>query len=129
MTPVDDREGIPEKVFRGTLDGMSGTTLDRFRRRMCPSAEEARRLAALPFRRRLDDLRDELAALSREVAARPVPRFDWDAALIMTDDRIFPPGNMRRAWQGTPRIERAAAHYDRELFKRLLSGDEAWTRH
>lgn len=128
-TPVDDRKGIPEDIFRATLAGMSGTTLDRFRRRMCGSAAEAQRLAKLPFHRNLDELRDELACLSRYVAAQPVPRFDWDAALVMTADRIFPPENMRRAWEGVPLIEREAAHYDRELFRQLLSEEEIWTKH
>ena len=57
----------------------------------------------------------------------PAPAFDWDAALIGTDDRIFPPGNLRRAWAGVPLVERAAAHYDRALFNELLSDETLWT--
>ena len=37
--PVDDRYGIPEQIFKGTLEHMDDTVLKKFRRRMCGTAE------------------------------------------------------------------------------------------
>ena len=36
--PIDDRRGIPEMIFKGTLEHFSEDTLTRFRRRMCVSS-------------------------------------------------------------------------------------------
>lgn len=127
MTPVDDGRGIPEATFRATLAGFNGQSMLRFRRRMCGSSAESARIAALPLHRRLDDLREELDALWRRVEKSPAPAFNWDAALIGTSDRIFPPENLRRAWAGVPQTERPTAHYDRALFHELLSEETLWT--
>ena len=127
MTPVNDERGIPEATFRATLAGFSGQSMLRFRRRMCGSSAESARIAALPLHRRLDDLREELDALWRRVEKSPAPAFNWDAALIGTSDRIFPPENLRRAWAGVPQTERPTAHYDRALFHELLSEETLWT--
>ena len=127
MTPVDDERGIPEATFRATLAGFSGQSMLRFRRRMCGSSAESARIAALPLHRRLDDLREELDALWRRVEKSPAPAFNWDAALIGSSDRIFPPENLRRAWAGVPQTERPTAHYDRALFNELLSDETLWT--
>ena len=126
--PIDDRYGIPEAVFRGTLEHFSDAALVRFRRRICGTAEQVKTFLAHAPYRSTEELREELQAL--EVAVRcPSALFEWDKALIGTRDKIFPPDNQREAWRDIEVIERDVEHYDEELFNRLLSGEEeAWTK-
>ena len=126
--PIDDRLGIPEAVFRGTLEHFSDAVLVRFRRRICGMAEQVKKFLAHAPYRSTEELHEELQALETAVR-RPSAPFSWDKALIGTRDKIFPPANQREAWRDIEVIERDVEHYDEELFDRLLSGEEeAWTR-
>lgn len=128
-TPVDDARGIPADIFAGTLANLSPVTLAKFRRRMCGSADSVRQFLAHDLHRTVDDLRSELAAIGGMVASRPACHIDWDKSIIATRDGIFPPANLRRAWQGTPTVEIDTCHYDAALFAALLGGkEEMWTK-
>lgn len=90
--PVDDSRGIPEAVFRATAEQLTEQSLARFRRRMgAPAMERGPRP--------LEELRRELI----EFPTEPV-EFRWDRAVISKADRIFPPENQRRAWEGKAEI-------------------------
>lgn len=108
--PVSDTEGIPEAIFRGTLDRLDERNLAKFRRRMFASrAACAAFLAAAPARS-LDSLRAELAALGTLAAPPSAPA--WDTAYVGLSDAIFPPDAQRRAWhsRGVPVVEIDAPH-------------------
>lgn len=127
--PIDDRKGIPEAIFRATLENFSDAALVRFRRRICGTAEQVKEFLSHAPYRPVPELHEELQALEQYVR-RPSAPFVWDKAIIGTDDKIFPPANQREAWRGTAVIEKDVAHYGGALFDRLLSGEEAvWTRH
>lgn len=118
--PVDDHRGIPKALFQATLDNFGPTTLQRFRRRICGSADNVRAFLAHDPLRSLAELKDELEALSRSVTSHPSAPFAWDKAIIGSRDKIFPPANQLRAWEGTETIICDEEHYSEQLFKELL---------
>lgn len=99
MSPVDDRRGIPEAIFRGTLEGLDSRSLTKFYRRVTGSREAYEAFAS--------DLPEaDLEALRRELAmfATYIPKeMRWDTAVIGKRDAIFPPDNMVRSWAGKAR--------------------------
>lgn len=100
--PIDNARGIPEDIFRGTLEGLGERSLYKFYRRMAPSKTDFDAFAANMPVRDIDGLRDELSAfLTLPHTSRPaILRWDW--AIIGRNDAIFPPEAQLRAWQGTP---------------------------
>ena len=117
--PVDDTQGIPVTTAQATLDGLTPETLKRFNRRMLGSGnllkqlEEAGQMPVIDLEERKEELR-------RIIARQPYPDtgFTWNKALIGSGDAIFPPDNMRTAWQGKAQIlESDAPHYPFHLFK------------
>ncbi len=128
-TPVDDACGIPEAIFRGTLERFSPVTLAKFRHRMCGTADGVKQFLARQPQRPPEDLHGELAAIAGMVASRPVRRLHWDKSIIGVRDKIFPPANLHRAWLGTPAVEVDAEHWDAGLFAALINGEgRFWTK-
>lgn len=120
--PIDDARGIPEAVFRGTLEGFSEAGLLRFRRRMCGGAEALQGFLAHVPKRSTEELRAELAALERAIRAVPAPSLPWTRALVCSGDRIFPPAAQLAAF---PQAEqRPGAHWAPDIFARFLKGEE-----
>ncbi len=97
MHPVDDTMGIPQVIFKGTLDSLDDRNLMKFHRRMCGSGAAYRLFAENLPDRGIDELRDEL----RAIASRQIPvTFTWDKAIISDSDLIIPPVNQQCAWSG-----------------------------
>lgn len=98
--PVSDTEGIPEAIFKGTLDGLSQTSVTKFFRRMCATADDRTLFESLHPARDLEDLRLELSRIYDRVRGGvPADGFRWDVAVIGRDDRIFPARNQEHAWK------------------------------
>jgi hypothetical protein len=116
--PIDDACGIPVAIFEGTLAAMDPVSLRKFNRRMCGSSEVFGRFVKKIPHRPVDELKDEMAVIGREVRRRPLARFDWTKALIGERDLIFTCANQVRAWEqlGIPYEVRDAAHYDEHFF-------------
>lgn len=128
-TPIDDNHGIPVAIFNGTLDSFSAVTLAKFRRRMCGSAEGVKTFLSHQPYRTLEDLHGELSAVRNMVCSMKKAGFTWNKAVISTNDKIFPYANLLNAFDGTPKEEIDAEHYDDGLFKRYIEGKEdEWTR-
>ena len=127
--PIDDRRGIAEAVFHGTLENFSDAALARFRRRICGGAGQVKEFLSHQPYRTTEELGAELAALEHEVGKVQPAAFVWDKAIIGLCDKIFIPANQRAAWTGTEVMEVEAEHYDTVLFDHLLEGKgEEWTR-
>lgn len=101
---IDDSKGIPETVFNGTLSGLSGKTLEKFRLRSAGSKEKLDKLG-------LDAVEEpspKFSMLRKELewfgSLPPIPtvanRSIWDKVIVGDEDRIFPPANQLRAWEG-----------------------------
>lgn len=104
--PIDDRYGIPEAIFKGTLDHLDERGKARFDRRMCDDRTTLEAYNHLP-KRPLDEVRDELRALWEAIQSSGLDERErlaraelWDHALIGRRDRIFPTDNLRAFWQG-----------------------------
>lgn len=127
--PIDDGRGIPEAIFRGTLEGLDGASLHKFLRRMCGGQQAFRRFLGMTPRRPLDELKDELRQIAiRQPENLHAPVF-WTEAVTGMADRIVPPQNQLREWQtlGVPVTRTEHAHYDEDLFRLYLQ--DLWTRH
>lgn len=118
-TPADDLTGIPTAIWQATAAGVTETSLLKFRRRMGATS--------LPRgSRSVDDLKAELQGFPTS----PVS-FRWDRAIIATGDRIFPPANQLRAWQGRAEITEIEASHtpdfqqivDRYIINKTLVGN------
>lgn len=96
MHPVDDRLGIPEEIFRGTLDGLTEKSLSKFHLRMCGSSSAFRDFSATLPQRPVDELREELQTIGD--AHFDAPEGLWDRAVVSLSDRIIPPDNQTEAW-------------------------------
>ena len=128
-TPVDNRLGIPVRIFEGTLAGLSERSLYKFYRRMCGSRENFDRFAADMPERSVDELRDELKAIYPAPLLSNPLYGEWDLAIISRDDAIFPAVNQWRAWRGTPTVTAEGAHWfdfqniiDRHIIDKQLVG-------
>lgn len=126
--PIHDQWGIPETIFRGTLDNITEEGIHRFNRRMCGSREQLKTYEQISPRP-LVDIRKELENLYAEIKNTPAvsPLFDkWTYALIPSGDRIFPAENQRAFWQNRcPVIEVDAPHYPFYLWTQW---NEIWNR-
>lgn len=102
--PVDDRDGIPEAIFRGTLEQLDEAGLARFIRRMCGTREHLAAYKALPARP-LAEVREELQSLYDAIRREEVPeRLAWTHVWLSRADRIFPIDNLRHYWRNHPAI-------------------------
>ena len=102
LRPIDDTEGIPSQIFRGTLENLSERNLDKFYRRMCKNAESFASFSANRPDRDIEGLKEELIAIENAYShddSGSHAAADWDRAVIAGNDRIFPPDNQRRAWR------------------------------
>lgn len=104
LCPVDDVFGIPEAIFRGTLDRLSPEVIARFNRRMCGSSQ---RLAALTASGWVQRPVERLATELRTIAAMEHCRermSDWDVVIVGKRDMIIPAASQLRAWDGHPDV-------------------------
>lgn len=92
--PIDDRYGIPERIFRITLKGIERGGMEKFCRNMYGRSVTADELPD----RTVDELTDELCMLSRCNTVSSPEILPWDHALIAERDAIFPPENMFAYW-------------------------------
>lgn len=113
LHPIDDRLGIPESTFYGTLENLSDASLQKFFRRMCATRTDFDLFNSLRPSRTVDDLRAELQAIADRLILSTPSDIRWDIAVIGHDDRIFPRFNQRRAWEtlGTPVRMVRAGHF------------------
>lgn len=118
-TPADDRMGIPTAIWKATAEGLTETSLIKFRRRMGATW--------LPRgSRTIDSLKAELLAFPSAAVS-----FRWDRAIIASNDRIFPPANQLRAWQGRAEVTEIEASHtpdfqqivDRFIINKTLVGN------
>ena len=110
--PIDDRCGIPEMIFKGTLEHFSEDKLARFRRRMCGSSGQTEEFLSHTPTRTAEELREELAALALGITAYGSSSFIWDRAIIGNRDKIsrhatnMRHGKERKSWKRKPNTTR-----------------------
>ncbi|MCC8142789.1 MAG: DUF452 family protein [Tannerellaceae bacterium] len=109
--PVNNEYGIPEAIFRGTFEQLSVPNLHRFIRRMCGNREGLHHFNNIPGDWQLTALQAELAAIYHR-QKEPVAEDVFTQAVVSSDDRIFPTGNLLNYWQNRiPVIRLQTPHY------------------
>jgi len=102
LYPIDDRHGIPEKIFYGTLNSYDETGRQKFERRITGKSS-----CFLPnpnglSQRTVESQLRELEALEKWAGENSKSDIHshslWSCALIAERDRIFPSENMKRFW-------------------------------
>lgn len=115
--PVDNEYGIPVAIYRGTYENLSTATLKKFRLRMAGNRALYEDMSAkLPDANTADieNLRGQLKNIEGCATESDKGNLPWVRAYIGGDDKIFPPENMRRAWERDPEvkiIESKRPHY------------------
>ena len=69
--PIDAGRGIPPAIWQGTLDNLSPLSLHKFTRRMCADTEAFHRFLRVTPRRPVDELAEEMRAITRMLDALP----------------------------------------------------------
>lgn len=113
LQPVSDTLGIPEAIYRGTIEGLNFRTLQKFRLRMAGDKERLLQLGET-CNTDIDNLRLQLANVAEACGTAIEARLTWVRAYISRNDRIFPFANMSRFWRGQTDVEIVeldAAHY------------------
>lgn len=97
--PMHDRYGIPDLVFRGTLEGLNDENRARFDRRMC-GGKSLLTLYQSFSARSTEDLRGELLSVYDRVKGMDFvpPRLEWRRAYVGDRDLIVPPENQQAYW-------------------------------
>ena len=125
--PIDAERGIPPATWQGTLDNLSPLSLHKFTRRMCADTEAFHRFLRVTPHRPVDELAEEMRAITRLQDTLATPAFRWQEAVVGSRDRIIPPANQIRAWQtlGISSHTSDIAHYDEPTFQHYLQ--DLWT--
>ena len=106
---IDDQQGIPNAIFKGTLDGFNQQTRVKFERRMCGNRALLQHYQAFSTRPTVE-IGAELAAVAAQFSHSKSPQICWQKAIVGTQDLIFPTANQLNYWQqSTAQIEQIAA--------------------
>lgn len=105
VTPVDDKEGIPAAIFKGTLDGWSEKTRERFLMRMAGGAKEYLKNQSKFGSRSIENQKSELDSIYNQCSSSEKSSFAFNKAVIGNQDAIFTPDNQRKSWQGKAQLK------------------------
>ena len=120
--PIDATRGIHPDIWQGTLRNLSPTSLHKFCRRMCLDAPAFHQFLRVTPRRPVDELAEEMRAISHMQTSLPTSTLCWTEAVVGRQDRIIPPDNQLRAWKelGVPVRTMEDAHYSESMFHLYL---------
>lgn len=101
LCPVNDRYGIPPRIYDLTSRLPDETSLHKFYRRIYGGRTALERLMPVLPQRQLDELRAELHAVRTRIPVESeVDASNWDEIYLSDNDLIFPFDNMKHAWEG-----------------------------
>ena len=101
LCPIDDRFGIPEKVFNATMIGYDESARFKFYRRMCREKTNLKLFLARQPQRSVRDQAEELAALQKMVDCQPADESIYKEVIISEYDWIVPSANQFDFWKGS----------------------------
>jgi len=99
LCPINDRLGIPEKVFGDTLAGFGEPVRSSFYRRMCRGKTNLKLFLSHQPQRSLKSQQQELTALRQNVDCFFVKKSIYNEIIITENDQIMPSANQLRFWQ------------------------------
>lgn len=95
--PMNDEFGIPDAIFKGTLEQLTPATHQKFTRRICGSGELLAQYQATPSPE-FEQVYAELAAIYSQLPHSKPPHIRWQKAIIGSKDQIFPAKNQQAYW-------------------------------
>lgn len=104
MQHIDDSQGIPRRIFQGTLQSLSPANLTKFRLRCAGDKETFLKFDSPISANDFEDLKEELEYFGN-LSPSGESATCWDKAIVGGKDRIFPPENQRRAWMSVDLFE------------------------
>ncbi len=99
LKPIDDSFGIPQDIFRGTLDRMNEQTLLRFYKRMCKPADVLRKYLDYRPSRTIEDQHKELEFIYYQNFYEKIENTFYTHVIISDKDLIVPTANQLRFWE------------------------------
>ena len=115
--PVDDRYGIPVKIYRLTAKGMNTRGREKFFSRMVVTEEEKQFLKGHLPERELEEQCEELVLIEKQCRWSG-KSYSWTKIYVSEKDVIFPVENQLNWWEGkVPVIFLAGGHYPFAAFK------------
>lgn len=99
--PMHDEYGIPNDIFRGTLEGLDDANRARFNRRMCGGKSLLAVYNSFAART-TDELRQELYGTYlqvRDLADDTPPQLTWSEAVVASKDLVVPTSNQIHYWE------------------------------
>ena len=113
LYPVDESRGIPEAVFRATMENLNDTTLRKFYQRMVGGRKAFDEFKSVMPLRDVAELREELESIERyasEAGERNIHH--WDTVIVSDTDYVIPTANQLKGWEGHRGVRVVAgSHY------------------
>lgn len=99
--PVDDKHGIPRKVFELTLKTWLENAREKFNLRMCGDQSIFEKFTQNSSERSIDNQRLELEwCYQKAIKGDQYNSLKWDLSIVGLKDKIFPFENMISYWSG-----------------------------
>ena len=105
LKPIDDKFGIPKRIYELTLKWFSPKGADRFIKSMYAENSEY----IIPPKREFENQKSELEALTHYEANQ---EFKYDRVIISTEDKIIPTKNQCAFWGREPNMESGHAPFN-----------------
>jgi biotin synthesis protein BioG len=112
-TPIDDKKGIPVKIFLATMQSFNERNREKFYIRIAGGLTAYKQIAGILPDRDVDNQLNELKSLYELSLKERTNGLNWDFAIVSTQDKIFPLENMKNAW-GDKALAVEGEHYFRE---------------
>ena len=96
--PIDDKYGIPCRIFDAIIDQFSSAGLIDFYSSMFDSKEQEKQFLNHAPNRPAEELKQELIRLREAYKQLPKPPDIFHRRVVTSRDRIFSPRNQIRAW-------------------------------
>ena len=126
LRPVDNEFGIPEKIFKLTLENMTELTALKFREKLFSSREHLAIFNKNLPNRDMQSSKTELAALEGYFLANKNVDFEYDKIFIAEHDKIMPFKSQKSFWQNNQNVHTIdAGHflfYNFENFGEIIIG-------
>ncbi|MCT4615013.1 MAG: DUF452 family protein [Marinifilaceae bacterium] len=106
LNPVSDKYGIPESIFRGTIDNLTKDSWLKFANRTLNNRELFTKHKSEFENYDILKIKEELKNLGEQSLCKSDNSNIYDYVIISNRDRIFPKDNLKSYWQSTNTIIR-----------------------
>ncbi|TKG96603.1 DUF452 family protein [Puteibacter caeruleilacunae] len=102
--PIDNQLGIPERIFKGTLDTLNERNRNKFQMRMFGGVKEFAAATDVLPKRELKEQTEELQYFWDQAKDHHGNK-SWDKAFVGSNDLIFPADNLSQYWNLASKTE------------------------